>query len=110
MQPPPGVFAASSGKIPDAVLRSPNGASRAARVDPSAGAPSSRMTLGDAYPCCDNGGMENSEFSLSSPAPVLPGAPLPPGAAHPGEDPFGEPARRTGGAGNLRKRIGGALA
>jgi Zn-dependent protease len=54
--------------------------------------------------------MENSEFSLSSPAPVLPGTPLPPGAAHPGEDPFGEPARRTGGAGNLRKRIGGALA
>jgi Zn-dependent protease len=68
------------------------------------------MALGNAYPGCDNGGMENSEFSLSSPAPVLPGTPLPPGPAHPGEDPFGEPTHRTIGAGNLRKRIGGAVA
>jgi Zn-dependent protease len=54
--------------------------------------------------------MENSEFSLSRPAPVLPGTPVPPGVPHSGEDPFGEPSRRTGAGGNLRKRIGGALA
>jgi Zn-dependent protease len=54
--------------------------------------------------------MENSELSLSPPAPALPGAPLPPGGAHPGENPFGERAHRAGGAANLRKRISGALA
>jgi Zn-dependent protease len=54
--------------------------------------------------------MENSELLLSSPAPVLPGTPVPPGGGNVGENPFGGPAQRTGGPGNLRKRIGGALA
>ena len=54
--------------------------------------------------------MENSELSLSPPAPALPGAPLPPAGAHPGENPFGEPAHRARAAGNLRKRISSALA
>jgi Zn-dependent protease len=54
--------------------------------------------------------MENSELSLSPPAPALPGAPLPPAGAHPGENPFGEPTHRAGGTENLRRRITGALA
>jgi Zn-dependent protease len=63
--------------------------------------------------------MDNRELSLSTPvstpAQALTGAPGPPApvrpAVHPGENPFGEPARGTGGAvRNLRKRIGSALA
>jgi Zn-dependent protease len=54
--------------------------------------------------------MDNSELSLSAPVPALPPAPVasPPRPAHPGEDPFGQTAR--GPAGNLRRRIGSALA
>jgi Zn-dependent protease len=55
--------------------------------------------------------MENSELSLSAPGPALPGAPLPPGGTQAGENPFGEPARGAAAtAGNLRRRITGALA
>jgi len=54
--------------------------------------------------------MDNSELSLSAPVPALPPAPVasPPRPAHPGEDPFGQ--TRRGPAGNLRRRIGSALA
>jgi Zn-dependent protease len=53
--------------------------------------------------------MDNRELSLSTPAQVLPGAPVPP-AGHPGENPFGQPGRGSGGSGNARKRITGGLA
>jgi Zn-dependent protease len=53
--------------------------------------------------------MENSELSLPTAAPVRPAAP-PSSAVHPGEDPFGEPARRPQPVRSLRKRIGSALA
>ncbi len=54
--------------------------------------------------------MENREFSLHSPAPVLPPSAIAPEIhePHPGEDPFGAPKRSP--ASNLRKRIGSAFA
>jgi Zn-dependent protease len=51
--------------------------------------------------------MDNSEGSLSAPAPLLP-QPAP--AAHAGEDPFGEPRRGAAARQKLRKRLGGLLA
>ena len=51
--------------------------------------------------------MDNSEGSLSAPAPLLP-QPAP--AAHAGEDPFGEPGRGAAARQKLRKRLGGLLA
>jgi Zn-dependent protease len=51
--------------------------------------------------------MDNSEGSLSAPAPLLP-QPAPP--AHAGEDPFGEPRRGAAARQKLRKRLGGLLA
>ena len=50
------------------------------------------------------------DFPLSAPSPALPGGPPASPAPLPGENPFGEPAHRAGGAGTLRKRISGALA
>jgi Zn-dependent protease len=54
--------------------------------------------------------MENREFSLQPSTPVLPPTSITPElhAPHPGEDPFGGPAKRP--LGNLRRRIGSALA
>src|SRR5664279_1759310 len=54
--------------------------------------------------------MDNSELSLSAGCPPVPwrSARRGPRPAHPGEDPFGQTAR--GPAGNLRRRIGSALA
>jgi Zn-dependent protease len=43
-------------------------------------------------------------------ATALPGGPPAPPAAHPGENPFGAPTRKTGPVHNLRKRIGSILA
>lgn len=63
--------------------------------------------------------MDNRELSLSTPVSTPPqaltGTPLQPPqrtpTEHPGENPFGESARGSGGAArNLRKRIGSALA
>jgi Zn-dependent protease len=54
--------------------------------------------------------MDSSEISLHSPAPVLPGGAAGPPVEHPGENPFGEPPRRTAPVRDLRKRIGGAIA
>jgi Zn-dependent protease len=55
--------------------------------------------------------MDNSELSMSSAAPLLPGSPLPPDT-YPSENPFGESAHpSTPGPGRtLRKRISGAVA
>ncbi len=59
--------------------------------------------------------MDNRELSLSTPAQVLPAAaqvlPATPVAPSPApENPFGEPARTGSRAGNLRRRLGGAVA
>jgi Zn-dependent protease len=69
--------------------------------------------------------MENPELSLSTPPPVVPVAPASAGgypshttlssraplaSGHPGEDPFGQPPRRTTAARSIRGRIGSALA
>jgi Zn-dependent protease len=61
--------------------------------------------------------MDNQEFSLSAPASAVPlppaVSPTAPGAypTHGSENPFGDQARpRNGTSGNLRKRIGSALA
>jgi Zn-dependent protease len=62
--------------------------------------------LGNAYPPCHNGGMDNSELSLSSPAPLL----TPPPHSPPVEDPFGGPGEAARKAGGARRRIGGVLA
>jgi Zn-dependent protease len=59
--------------------------------------------------------MENSEFSLPTPTPVVP-APVPPGgypshATGPGsENPFGQQPRRSRPVRSLRNRIGSAIA
>ncbi|MGA2319248.1 MAG: site-2 protease family protein [Solirubrobacteraceae bacterium] len=54
--------------------------------------------------------MDSPDLSLHSSSPALPV--VTPGAtiAHPGENPFGEPARRPTPVRNLRKRIGSMLA
>ncbi len=52
--------------------------------------------------------MDNPEFYLPARGPAVPGASS--GNVHPGEDPFGQPARRAGAVRSLRKRIGSALA
>jgi Zn-dependent protease len=55
--------------------------------------------------------MDNPEFSLSSPGPVLPAVPAPPPASPTGENPFADPTHGPGSAArSLRKRFGGALA
>jgi Zn-dependent protease len=55
--------------------------------------------------------MDSGDFSLPTPsAHTLPGGPPAPPAAHPGENPFGAPTRKTGAVHNLRKRIGSILA
>jgi Zn-dependent protease len=55
--------------------------------------------------------MDSGDFSLPTPsAPALPGGPPAPPAAHPGENPFGAPTRKTGPVHSLRKRIGSILA
>src|SRR5580704_2788734 len=60
--------------------------------------------------------MDNPEFSLPAPAPVVPGTPASAGgypshtSAHAGESPFGEPPRRATPVRSLRKRIGSMLA
>ncbi len=57
--------------------------------------------------------MDSGDFSLPTPtpsAPTLPGGPSAVLAAHPGENPFGAPTRKTSPVRNLRKRIGSALA
>lgn len=69
-----------------------------------------RAALGAAYPACDNGYMENGEFSISRPPTALQGTPLPPPVPA-GDNPFGEKA--AGGqtvAGRLRKRLSGIVA
>jgi Zn-dependent protease len=50
------------------------------------------------------------DFPLSAPSPALPGGPAASPAPLPGENPFGEPARRPAPARNLRKRIASTLA
>ena len=55
--------------------------------------------------------MDSGDFSLPTPsATALPGGPPAPPAAHPGENPFGAPTRKTGPVHKLRKRIGSILA
>jgi Zn-dependent protease len=54
--------------------------------------------------------MERGDFPLSAPSPALTGGPPASPAPLPGENPFGEPARRAAPARNLRKRIGSAIA
>jgi Zn-dependent protease len=73
--------------------------------------------LSAAYAQCDNGAMDNQEFSLPGAAPVAPAAPLAPAASYPthagthtGENPFGERPRKKEPVRSLRKRISSALA
>jgi Zn-dependent protease len=55
--------------------------------------------------------MDSGDFSLPTPSTTaLGGGPPAPPAAHPGENPFGAPARKTGPVHKLRKRIGSILA
>jgi Zn-dependent protease len=60
--------------------------------------------------------MDNPELSVPTPARAIPVTQASPGTypthavAHGGENPFGEPARKTGPVRSLRKRIGSALA
>jgi Zn-dependent protease len=55
--------------------------------------------------------MDSGDFSLPTPSTTaLGGGPPTPPAAHPGENPFGAPARKTGPVHSLRKRIGSIIA
>jgi Zn-dependent protease len=56
------------------------------------------------------GVMDSGEISLHPPAPALPGGPPTTPVPRPGENPFGEPARRTAPVRNLRRRLSGVLA
>jgi Zn-dependent protease len=55
--------------------------------------------------------MDSGDFSLpTTSTTALPGGPPAPPAAHPGQNPFGAPARKTGPVHKLRKRIGSIIA
>ncbi|MFI4977065.1 MAG: site-2 protease family protein [Solirubrobacterales bacterium] len=54
--------------------------------------------------------MDSGDLSIPASAPGIPGGPAPAPALRPGENPFGEPARRPAPVRDLRKRIGSIVA